>query len=219
MNDNRPMQKGMTGRLFVVEGLDGSGKATQVSLLIKRLREEGNMVTLFNFPDYDRLIGTFIRDSLHGKYGNLKNVGAFYRSFPYAIDRMLAREKIRAALKKGVVVCDRYTTSNLAFGTASCAPKDRAKFRKFFEELEYGLFKLPRPDRVIYLSVPTSVTRQWLLKERRGKLDINERDAKFQRVVDAQYKLLAKGKEWRTVSYRAGDTPEDIGKKVRGALA
>lgn len=212
------MRKGMTGRLFVIEGLDGSGKATQVRLFIKKLQEEGNVVTLFHFPDYNRLVGKFIHDSLYGKYGNLKNVGAFYRSFPYAIDRMLSRDKLLAALKKGVVVCDRYTTSNLAFGAASCAPKDRAKFRKFFAELEYGLFKLPRPDRVFYLSVPTSVTRKWLMKERRGKLDVNERDARFQRIVDAQYKFLAKGKEWRTIQYRAGDTPEDVSRKVEEAL-
>lgn len=207
----------MKGRFFVIEGLDGSGKATQVRLLVNKLREEGNTVTLFNFPDYNRLVGKFIRDSLHGKYGNLRDVGAFYRSFPYAVDRFLTRDKLLAALKKGVVVCDRYTTSNLAFGAASCAPKERAKFKKFFEELEYGLFKLPQPDRVIYLSVPTSVTRKWLLKERRGKLDINERDAQFQRIVDAQYKSLAKGKEWRTIHYRAGDTPEDISRKVADA--
>jgi dTMP kinase len=214
MNDNRPMK----GRFFVIEGLDGAGKATQVRLLAKKLRAKGQKVTIFSFPNYESSFGSFIRDTLAGKHGDIKAVDTYYRSIPYAVDRLLVRDKIIAALKKGVVLSDRYTTSNLAFGAASCAPVGRASYQKFFEELEYGSFKLPKPHRVIYLQVPVSVSRKWLTKERKGKLDSNERDMQFQEAVEAEYGKLAKRKEWRTIACKEGESPEDIGRKVEAAL-
>ena len=208
----------MKGRFFVIEGLDGAGKATQVRLLAKKLRAKGHHVTIFSFPNYESSFGAFIRDTLAGKHGDLKAVDTYYRALPFAVDRLLTRDKILAALKRGIVLNDRYTTSNLAFGAASCELKRRAAFQKFFEKLEYGSFKLPKPDRVIYLSVPVDVSRKWLTKERKGKLDTNERDAEFQRAVETEYAKLAKRKEWRTVVCQEGETPEDVSRKVEEAI-
>jgi len=208
----------MKGRFFVIEGLDGAGKATQVRLLAAKLRKAGKKVTIFSFPNYESTFGKFIRDTLAGKHGDLKAVDTYYRSLPFAVDRLLMREKLLAALKKGIVLSDRYTTSNLAFGAASCAPGGRAAFQKFFEELEYGSFKLPKPDRVVYLSVPVEVSRKWLTKERNGKLDTNERDLAFQQAVEAEYAKLAKRKEWRTVVCNEGESPEEVSRKVEAAL-
>lgn len=208
----------MKGRFFVIEGLDGAGKATQVRLLAAKLRKQGKKVTIFSFPNYESHFGRFIRDTLDGKHGDIKAVDTYYRSVPYAVDRLLTRDKILVALKKGVVLSDRYTTSNLAFGAANCDAKGRAAFQKFFEKLEYTSFKLPKPDRVVYLSVPVEVSRKWLTKERNGKLDSNERDVEFQRAVEAEYTKLAKRKEWRTVACREGESPEDISEKVAKAL-
>lgn len=208
----------MKGRFFVIEGLDGAGKATQVRLLAAKFRKEGKKVTIFSFPNYETTFGKFIRDTLAGKHGDIKAVDTYYRSIPFSVDRLLMREKLLAALKKGIVLSDRYTTSNLAFGAASCAPKGRAAFQKFFEELEYGSFKLPKPDRVIYLSIPVEVSRKRLTKERNGKLDSNERDAEFQKAVEAEYGKLAKRKEWRTVHCYEEDMPEDVAKRVAAAL-
>lgn len=204
----------MKGRFIVIEGLDGAGKATQVRLLAKKLRAKGTKVTIFSFPNYDSPFGAFIRDTLAGKHGDIKEVDTYYRSLPYAVDRLLTRDKMLSALKRGAVLCDRYTTSNLAFGAAQCAPAGRIAFQKFFEKLEYDSFKLPRPDRVIYLSVPVAVSRKWLTKERNGKLDSNERDAAFQRAVEAEYTKLAKRKEWRTVVCRDGETPDEVHAKI-----
>ena len=208
----------MKGRFIVIEGLDGAGKATQVRLLARKLRAQGKKVTIFSFPNYESRFGAFIRDTLAGKHGDIKAVDAYYRALPFAVDRLLTREKILVALKKGIVLSDRYTTSNLAFGAASCAPNGRAAFQKFFEELEYGSFKLPKPDRVIYLSIPVEVSHKRLTKERKGKLDTNERDSAFQRAVEAEYAKLAKRKEWRTIMCHGGDSPEDISPKVEEAF-
>ena len=205
------------GSLIVFEGIDGAGKATQVKLLVAKLRRQGHTVTVFSFPDYSRPVGQFIHNSLHDKFGNHRALDAYHSSFLYAVDRALAREKIVAAQKKGIVICDRYTTSTLAFGAANCAPKKRAAFRKFFEKFEYRDFKLPKPTRVVYLSTPTSVTASRLKK--RGKLDANERDSAYQKAVAAEYAALAKRKEWRTVVCAEGEAPAEIARRVDDALA
>ncbi len=204
------------GTLIVLEGIDGAGKATQVQLLAKNLRARGETITVFSFPDYSRPVGMFIHDSLHDKFGNHRAIDAYHSSFLYAVDRALAREKIVAALKKGIVICDRYTTSTLAFGAANCAPKKRAAFRKFFETFEYRDFKLPRPTRVIYLALPVILTQKRM--KARKKLDANERDLSYQKAVAAEYAQLAKRKEWRTVVCREGDTPEVIARRVEDAI-
>ena len=204
------------GSLIVFEGIDGAGKATQVKLLAAKLRKAGHAVTTFSFPDYSRPVGMFIHDSLHNKFGDHRALSAYHSSFLYAVDRAMAREKIIAALKKGIVICDRYTTSTLAFGAADKPAKERDAFRKFFEKFEYEDFRLPKPTRVIYLSIPVTLTQKWL--KGRGKLDANERDLRLQKAVAAAYARLAKRKEWRTVLCKEGDTPAAIARRVEDAL-
>ncbi len=205
------------GQLIVFEGIDGAGKATQVKLLAQKLRKSGASVTVFSFPDYSRPVGMFIHDSLHNKFGEHRALSAYHSSFLYAVDRAMAREKIIAALKKGVVICDRYTTSTLAFGAADKPAKQRDAFRRFFEKFEYEDFQLPRPTRVIYLSLSVTLTQKWL-KGRAKKLDANERDLRLQKAVAAEYARLAKRKEWRTVVCKEGDTPQAIARRVEDAL-
>lgn len=205
------------GSLIVFEGIDGVGKATQVKLLAAKLRRQGHAVTVFSFPDYSRPVGMFIHDSLHDRFGNHRAVDAYHSSFLYAVDRALAREKIVNGLKKGIVICDRYTTSTLAFGAANCTPKNRAAFRKFFDKLEYVDFKLPRPTRVIYFALPVELTRIRIAK-RGKKMDANERDLAYQKAVAKEYEVLAKRREWRTVSCKAGETPAEIARRVEDAL-
>lgn len=205
------------GALIVFEGIDGAGKATQVKLLAKKLCAQGKTVTVFSFPDYSGLVGKFIRDALQNKYGDHRAQNAYHTSFPYAIDRAIAREKLLKALAKGVVICDRYTTSGLAFGAGNCPVSGRRAFQKFFEQLEFGAFKMPRPTRVVYLALPIALTQKWM-KGRGGKLDANERDISYQKTVAAEYAKLAKRPEWRTVVCREGDTPAEIAKRVEDAL-
>ena len=206
------------GKLIVFEGIDGAGKATQVQMLARALRAEGKNVTVFSFPDYTGVVGNFIRESLENKHGDYRKMDAYHTSLPFALDRGLAREKIMKALKKGVVICDRYTTSNFAFGAANCAQKNRAGFRIFFEELEYGQFKLPRPDLVLYLALPVILSQKWLRSERGKKLDANERDTRYQMNVTKEYIAISKKRPWRTISCGAGESPKVIHARVWDAV-
>lgn len=204
-------------QLIVFEGIDGAGKATQVELLAKALRREGRTVTVFSFPNYKSRYGKFIKESLHGKHGDYAALDGYDSSIPYALDRALARAKIVAAQKRGIVICDRYTTSTLAFGAARMPSAKRAAFREFFEDLEYQVLKLPQPDTVVYLSMPITLTRV-RLRDRGRKLDSNERDLRYQKAVAAEYAKLAKRKKWRTIPCRVNESPEAIQKRVRDVL-
>jgi len=206
------------GKLIVFEGIDGAGKATQVKMLARALRAKGKRVTTFSFPDYSKLVGIFIHEALHNKHGDFRNLNAYFTSLPYAVDRALARDKILSALKKGDVVCDRYTTSGLAFGAANCRKSERAKFRKFFEDLEYKRFKLPRPDIVLYLELPVVISQKWLRYERGKKLDVNERDVRYQKEVAKEYGALSKRRDWEKIPCTAGEPPAVIHQRVWDAV-
>lgn len=189
-----------TGALIVIEGGDGSGKATQAEVLIKRLREEGKGAQLFSFPRYyDSRAGKLIGELLAGKHGDFMGMPPYVSSLPYILDRASAASDVRHALDQGIVICDRYTPSNLAHQTAKL-PKDEQKaFIDFLEGLEYDELGIPKPDLVIYLSVPTDVSSDLISKkEQRGYLaedgssrDHAERNISHQDRTRAVYLQLA----------------------------
>jgi len=206
------------GNLIVFEGIDGAGKATQVKMLARTLRARGKKVTTFSFPDYSKPVGIFIHEALHNKHGDFRKLNGYFSTLPYTVDRVLARKNIADALKKGDVICDRYTTSGLAFGAASCKKSERTKFRKFFEDLEYKKFKLPRPDVVLYLELPVVISQKWLRSERGKKLDVNERDVRYQKDVAKEYSVLSKRREWEKIPCTAGEPPAVISQRVWDAV-
>ncbi|MBI5645066.1 dTMP kinase [Candidatus Kaiserbacteria bacterium] len=211
----------MKGKLVVFEGIDGAGKATQLKLLEKKLRREGKSVKTFRFPRYEHVVGQFIKECLAGKHGDFLKLDAYFTAFPYVTDRILAAPQIRAALKKSIVLTDRYTPSNFAFGGAKVRGSLRAAYLKFFEELEYGDAQLPRPDLVLYLDTHVE-TAQKQLKRSGKKLDVHERARAYQKEVATLYKQLARGRNWRSISCKQGESPakihEKIWKAVRGNI-
>ncbi len=199
--------------LIAFEGIDGSGKATQVRMLAARFKKEGRAVTTFSFPEYKKPTGKLIKELLLNTYGEFRANDPFLLSLPYSVDRFLAKDRILAALKKGVVVSDRYTSSNLAFGGAHCPPERRREFRKFFEQLEYKDFGMPHADMTVYLAPSVELTQKWLRSERK-KLDANERDADFQKQVVAIYSQLSKEKGWVVIPCSEGDSAAVIHERV-----
>src|SRR4051812_18225473 len=106
------------GNLIVIEGTDGAGKATQSALLLKVLKKQRS-VSFFDFPRYKQSnFGRLIRRSLSGEFGNFLELSPYLSSLPYMLDRARAKYLLLESLKEGDVICDRYTTSNLAHQTA-----------------------------------------------------------------------------------------------------
>ena len=176
------------GKLIVIDGTDGSGKATQVALLVKRLKKEGKTVKVVDFPEYYKnFFGAFIGHCLSEQYYNFLNVHPKIASVLYAADRFESSKEIQNWLKKGyIVVANRYVSANqIHQGGKIKNAKKRNDFIKWLNQMEYEVFGIPRPDITLYLSLPINIVLQ-LLKERdsskmkreylKKKKDVHEAD-------------------------------------------
>ncbi len=162
------MAKKYKGRLIVIDGTDGSGKATQVALLAKKLKKEGKTVKIVDFPDYySNFFGKFIGHCLTEQYYNFVKVHPKIASVLYAADRFESKEKIEVWLKKGyIIIANRYVSANqIHQGGKIENVRKRQVFIKWLDEMEYGVFKIPRPDVVFYLNLPLPFILN-LIKER-----------------------------------------------------
>ena len=171
----------MRGMLIVVEGSDGSGKATQARLLLRKLRAEGFAAERIAFPQYDKsFFGRMVAAYLRGEFGPAHAVDPRLASLLYAADRFEAREKITRWLSEGkTVVCDRYVDSNKAHQALKLQDaRRRAAFLRWVDRMEYGVFGMPRADCTVFLHVPHSVSEQLIAtKGRRAYLRGGDRDA------------------------------------------
>jgi dTMP kinase len=196
----------MRGRLIVLDGLDGSGKATQLKRLVERLQKEGHSTATFDFPQYDRPFGAMVGRYLRGEFGELNSLPTEVPTILYALDRYAVKDDIQKELEAGkVVVLNRYTPSNLGFQSAKLpAGKERDRFISWISELES---RLPQPDLVIFLDVPRTFTRflmgnkslrDYLQGE---KEDIHEKNDPYQQEVEKVYRKLASTrKSWRKIN-------------------
>ncbi len=144
------------GKFFVLEGVDGSGKATQTKLLVKALADAGYKVEKVDFPQYGKGSAALLEMYLNGGYGTAEEVGPYRASVFYACDRYDASFKIRQWIAEGkIVVADRYTASNIGHqgGKIIKGKKEWEKYIDWLIDLEYNIFKIPRPDYTFILKI------------------------------------------------------------------
>lgn len=181
------------GKLIVIDGTDGSGKATQVAYLTEHLKKDGHKVKVVDFPEYYKnFFGKFIGHCLSEQYYNFLNVHPKIASSLYAADRWESSLEMREWLEKGyIVIANRYVSANqIHQGGKISSAKKRADFIKWLDEMEYGVYKIPRPDITLYLSLPLNIVLD-LIKERnsskmkraylKNKKDISESDLDYQK--------------------------------------
>ncbi len=173
------------GKLIVIEGTDGSGKSTQFRLLTDRLESEQVKFQKLVFPQYSEPSSALIRMYLGGEFGKSpSDVNAYAASAFYSVDRYASYRKVWGKWYEegGLVVSDRYTTSN-AVHQASKEPEDkREDFLNWLYDFEYDKLGLPRPNLVIYLDVPTDFTEKMLRhreSETHTHADIHEQDMQY----------------------------------------
>ena len=146
------------GTLIVLEGLDGSGKATQAKLLAQHLKEAGKNVQEITFPDYASDSSALVKMYLAGQFGDKPDdVNAYAASTFYSVDRYASYKQDWGAFYEagGLVIADRYTTSNAVHQASKLPEEERSAFLNWLFELEYGKLGLPKPDLVVYLEMPT----------------------------------------------------------------
>jgi dTMP kinase len=185
-------------KFFVVEGLDGSGKSTQLKLLRRYFTRNKTAFQYLHFPRTDTgVFGELIARFLRGELGDISQVDPYLVALIYAGDRMDASETIKKWLSEGyTVLLDRYVYSNIAFQCAKTEiPSESKKLKEWIYHLEYDYFKIPKPDLSLFLDVPLSFTRQKLALNREGKdrsylqglKDIHEENMEFQKKVREVY--------------------------------
>ena len=193
------------GKLVVIEGSDGSGKATQTKKLYERLRDlEGN-VRRISFPNYQSESSALINMYLRGDFGgNAEAVNPYAAATFYAVDRFASFFEWKDFYEGGgLVLSDRYVGSNMAYQAAKFKKKtERTKFYSWLDDLEYERFKLPRPDMTIFLDMPPKICA--ILRRERGREDIHEADAAFQNKTYETYKEIAQRFGWKIVPCAEG---------------
>jgi dTMP kinase len=190
-------------KLFVIEGVDGSGKSTQLKLLSEYIIRKGYNCEFLHFPRTDApYFGELIARFLRGEFGSLNEVDPYLVALLYAGDRKDASEKIKEWQgNKKIVLLDRYTYSNIAY---QCAKIDdqigQDKLMSWILALEFDHFDIPRPDLNLFLDVPLSFTEKKLSSSRsgddrrylQGTTDIHEESLNFQKKVRNMYLKVAK---------------------------
>jgi len=173
------------GKLIVIEGTDGSGKSTQFKKLSQRLEQEGVAFKHLVFPRYSEESSALIRMYLGGQFGSKpSDVSAYAASAFYAVDRYASYKMDWGQWYEqgGLVLSDRYTTSNAVHQASKETGADREKYLKWLYEFEYDKLELPRPDLVIYLDVPTDYTEKMMRKREQDtntNADIHEQDLQY----------------------------------------
>ena len=145
----------MNGSLIVIDGPDGAGKKTQQDLLIARLEAEGIDYEPFDFPQYGNPSAWYVERYLNGDFGTLDEIGPKQASMFYAMDRFAAKSAMLSALVSGkLLVMNRYVLSNMAHQGGKIAdPMERREFFVWLDELEHGIFGIPRPTLNIILAI------------------------------------------------------------------
>ncbi|GAC1573831.1 MAG: thymidylate kinase [Candidatus Doudnabacteria bacterium] len=189
------------GKFIVLDGTDGTGKSTQTKLLVEVLKGKGFDVEMADFPQYGQKSAGMVEDYLNGKYGS--EVDAYVASVMYALDRYDASFKIRDWLSQGkIVVSNRYVTANAGHqGGKIDNKKERIKFFKWLDNLEYNIFKIPKPNMNLILHIPADISQKLVdkkPKQSRGyakgvykKRDIHEKDLNHLKRAEAVFLQIA----------------------------
>ena len=217
------------GKFIVLEGIDGSGKRTQLEMLVRAFASRGVACSQISFPRYDGFFGKMAGQYLNGDFGSLEAVDPHFSALLYAGDRFEAKPRIESDLASGqTVVADRYIGSNLAHQSARVPPEKRAEFLQWLKQLEYQVYALPAEDLVIYLRVPPAEAHR-LVGEKavrdytKLRHDIHESDLAHLQATSEVYDQLARQPNWVKIecydsAAAALRAPESIHQEILAAV-
>lgn len=175
----------MNSKIIVIEGLDGSGKATQTEILAEKLVQQGKKVKKLEFPDYANPSSSLVKMYLGGEFGdNPEDVNAYAASAFYAVDRVASYLQFwKKDYEEGsFILSDRYATSNIIYQMSKLPESDWDSFIDWQADFEYEKLGIPKPDRIVYLDVEPEVSQRLMEKRYNGdnsKKDLHEKNLKF----------------------------------------
>ena len=206
----------MAGRLIVFEGTDGSGKSTQFRRFCQAAEDRGLTYQRLVFPQYSEPSSALIRMYLGGEFGaHPQDVNPYAASAFYAVDRYASLKKVWGKFYEegGLILTDRYSTSNAVHQAVKCSPAERPAFLRWLDEFEHDKLGLPRPDLVLYLDMPTQQAVQ-LLRSREAathtQADIHELDTGYLAACRDCALEAARVLGWQVIPCMAGDRLRSI---------
>lgn len=215
------------GKLIVIEGLDGSGKATQAQTLLQTLTARGERVRKVSFPNYASDSSALIRMYLAGDFGkDPRDVNAYAASTFFAVDRYASFKQDWAEFYRsgGTVIADRYTTSNAVHQCSKLPREEWEGYLQWLFHFEYRLLGIPEPDAVVYLRVDPALSQQLMSGRYRGdesKKDIHEANLAYLARSREAAEYCAQALGWQTVPCEEGGSLrpiEDIARQILTCL-
>ncbi len=200
----------MAGKLIVIDGLDGSGKSTQIDRVYEILSKQAKVMKI-SFPDYNNESSALVRMYLSGAFGQkADDVNAYAASSFYAVDRYASYKQYwEQAYKEGsVILAARYTTSNAIHQMSKLPQSQWDNYLSWLSEYEYTLLGLPKPDKVIFLNMSKAACEVLLSKRYGGdedKKDLHERDKKYLDDCRLAAEYTAKVQGWSLIECCEGE--------------
>jgi dTMP kinase len=213
----------MSGKLILLEGLDGSGKTTQTGLLEKELIRRGIRLRRVKFPEYEEPSSAPVRMYLNGEFGkNPDDVNAYAASSFFAVDRYASfRRRWGRDYENGILIlADRYTTSNIIYQMPKLPRTEWDGFLSWIQDFEYGKLGIPEPDLTVYLDMPPLISQKLLnirYRENGGRRDIHESNTDYLNGCRESAFYAATKLGWQIVSCAENGLPksrESIQKEI-----
>jgi dTMP kinase len=193
------------GKFIVLEGIDGSGKRTQIEALAREFSRRGMALSQISFPNYSGFFGKLVAQFLNGEFGPLAAVDPHFSALLYAGDRLESKPAIESALVAGkIVLADRYVASNLAHQGARVPREKRPEFLAWLKQLEYEVNALPAEDLIIYLRLPVAEAHRLVGQKgardyTKSRRDLQEADLAHLEAASQVYDELARQPNWITI--------------------
>ncbi len=203
----------MPGKIVVIEGLDGSGKSTQFEIVDKLLLNKNIPHKSISFPDYDNPSSALVKMYLSGEFSkNAADVNAYAASSFYAVDRYASFKLFweKAYNSGDLILASRYVTSNTIYQMVKCEKSEWDNYLDWLFEYEYDKLGLPRPDSVIFLDMPISVSQKLLSSRYNGdenKKDIHEINVDFLERCREAALYTAEKFNWNIIKCSDGENP------------
>lgn len=204
------------GKLIVFEGLDGSGKSTQLEQFTKYLNEQNIKFRRIKLPDYDNPSSTLVKMYLNGEFGSKPtDVNAFAASAFYAVDRFAGfKSNWGDDYKNGsLIIADRYTTSNAVHQCSKLDENQRDEYLEWLYDFEFSKLGLPKPDCVLFFDMPPEVSQKLMsgrYNQDESKKDIHERDVEYLNHCRESALYAAVRLHWNVISCAENGAPKPI---------
>lgn len=213
----------MNGKLIVIEGLDGSGKSTQIEILKKKLTERGKAVKQIKLPDYDSKSSALVKMYLGGEFGSdPSDVNTYAASLFYTVDRYANYKNVweNDYLNDALILADRYTTSNAVHQTVKLPKEEWDSYLNWLFETEYKKVGIPKPDSVIFLDMDVDISQKLMSKRYCGeeaKKDVHEANVDYLKKCHEAALYTAERFGWSVIKCYEGENPlpiDEIGEKI-----